>query len=422
MPDDLKRRLAALEIDTRLLGMVGALLVVWVGFDLLTEGRFLTSRNLFNLSVQTASVAVMATGMVFVIVTRHIDLSVGSLLGVLAMVMGVIQAEILPDFLGFNHPANWVVTVGVGVILGAAIGAAQGYVIGYLAVPAFIVTLGGLLIWRGAAWWVTQGRTVAPLDRNFTLMGGGAEGTLGASLSWGLGVLAVAATLALLAWARRRRRTHGFAVKPLWAELTLGGLLTVMILGFVAVMNAYQVPARAAERILKARGLEVPPEGIALAHGIAIPVVILLVVAIVMTVIARRTRFGRYVFATGGNPDAAELSGVDTRWLTVKIFALMGVLCAIAAVIASARLRSAANDLGTLDELRVIAAAVIGGTSLAGGVGTIYGAILGALVMQSLQSGMALVGINTSLQSIIIGLVLVLAVWADHVYRRRTAT
>lgn len=422
MPDELKRRLAALEVDTRLLGMVGALLVVWIGFDLLTEGRFLTSRNLFNLSVQTASVAVMATGMVFVIVTRHIDLSVGSLLGVLAMVMGVVQAEILPDFLGFNHPANWVVTVGVGVILGAAIGAAQGYVIGYLAVPAFIVTLGGLLIWRGAAWWVTQGRTVAPLDRNFTLMGGGAEGTLGAGLSWGLGILAVAATLAMLAWARRRRRTHGFAVKPLWAEFTLGTLLTAMILGFVAVMNAYQVPARAAERIYKARGLEVPPEGIELAHGIAIPVVILLVVAIVMTVIAKRTRFGRYVFATGGNPDAAELSGVDTRWLTVKIFALMGVLCAIAAVIASARLRSAANDLGTLDELRVIAAAVIGGTSLAGGVGTIYGAILGALVMQSLQSGMALVGINTSLQSIIIGLVLILAVWADHLYRRRTAT
>ncbi len=422
MSSELKRRLAALEIDTRLLGMIGALLVVWIGFDLLTEGRFLTSRNLFNLSVQTASVAVMATGMVFVIVTRNIDLSVGSLLGVLAMVMGVVQAEVLPDFLGFNHPANWVITVGVGVILGAAIGAVQGYVIGYLAVPAFIVTLGGLLIWRGAAWWVTQGRTVAPLDRNFTLMGGGAEGTLGAGLSWALGILAVAAVLGLLAWSRQRRRTHGFAVKPLWAEFTLGGLLTAMILGFVAVMNAYQVPARAAERILKARGLEVPPEGIELAHGIAIPVVILLVVAIVMTVIARRTRFGRYVFATGGNPDAAELSGVDTRWLTVKIFALMGVLCAIAAVIASARLRSAANDLGTLDELRVIAAAVIGGTSLAGGVGTIYGAILGALVMQSLQSGMALVGINTSLQSIIIGLVLVLAVWADHVYRRRTAT
>lgn len=421
MREELSRRLAALEIDTRLLGMVGALLVVWVGFDLLTDGRFLTARNLFNLSVQTASVAVMATGMVFIIVTRHIDLSVGSLLGVLGMVMGVVQAEILPQYLGFNHPANWVVTVALGVVLGAAIGAAQGYVIGYMAVPAFIVTLGGLLIWRGAAWWVTQGRTVAPLDRNFTLMGGGAEGTLGANLSWGLGVLAVVGTLVLLAYARRRRREHGFPVKPLWAEVTVGGLLTLLILGFVAVMNAYDVPKRAAERIYKAQGLDIPPDGIEMVHGIAIPVVILVVVAVVMTVIARRTRFGRYVFATGGNPDAAELSGIDTRKLTVKIFALMGVLCAIAAVIASARLRSAANDLGGLDELRVIAAAVIGGTSLAGGIGTIYGAVLGALVMQSLQSGMALIGINTSLQSIIIGLVLVLAVWADHLYRRHAA-
>ena len=421
MRDELTRRLAALEVDTRLLGMVGALLVIWIGFDLLSDGSFLTARNLFNLSVQTASVAVMATGMVFIIVTRHIDLSVGSLVGVLGMVMGVVQAEILPEYLGFNHPANWVVTVALGVVLGAAIGAVQGYVIGYLAVPAFIVTLGGLLIWRGAAWWVTQGRTVAPLDRNFMLMGGGAEGALGASLSWGFGVLAVAATLLLLVHARRRRREHGFPVKPLWAEVTVGGLLTVMILGLVAVMNAYDVAKRAAERIYKAQGLEIPPEGIEMVHGIAIPVVILLVVAVVMTVIARRTRFGRYIFATGGNPDAAELSGIDTRKLTVKIFALMGILCAIASVIASARLQSAANDLGRLDELRVIAAAVIGGTSLAGGIGTIYGAILGALVMQSLQSGMGLIGINTSLQSIIIGLVLVLAVWADQLYRRHAA-
>ncbi|MGO1120607.1 sugar ABC transporter permease [Rhodovibrionaceae bacterium A322] len=420
--DRLKQKLAALELDTRLLGMIGALLLVWIAFDLLTGGRFLTPRNLFNLSVQTASVAVMATGMVFVIVTRHIDLSVGAMLGVIAMVMGVVQAEVLPELLGLDHPATWLITVVIGLLMGGFIGGLQGYVIGYLAVPSFIVTLGGLLIWRGAAWWVTQGRTVAPLDKNFMLMGGGAEGTLGASVSWAVGVLAVVAVLVLLALARRRRKTHGFPVKPLWAELSVAALLSGLILGFVAIMNAYDVPARAAARIYKARGLEVPPDGIDMVHGIAIPVVMLAVVAIIMTVIARRTRFGRYVFATGGNPDAADLSGINTRWLTVKVFALMGLLCGIAAVIASARLRSAANDLGTLDELRVIAAAVIGGTSLAGGIGTIYGAILGALVMQSLQSGMALIGVNTSLQSIIIGLVLILAVWADHLYRRRTAS
>ena len=139
-----------------------------------------------------------------------------------------------------------------------------------------------------------------------------------------------------------------------------------------------------------------------------------------MTIIAKRTRFGRYIFATGGNPDAAELSGINTRMLTVKIFALMGVLCAIAAVVASSRLQNHSNDLGTLDELRVIAAAVIGGTALSGGIGTIYGAILGALIMQSLQSGMAMVGVDAPLQNIVVGGVLVVAVWLDIQYRKRT--
>ena len=159
------------------------------------------------------------------------------------------------------------------------------------------------------------------------------------------------------------------------------------------------MPQRAAQRILERQGLPVPEGDINMAQGIAIPVLILLAVALVMTVIAQRTRFGRYVFAIGGNPEAAELSGIDTRMLTVKVFALMGALTAIAAVIASARLNAGANDLGTLDELRTIAAAVIGGTALAGGIGTIYGAVLGALIMQSLQSGMAMVGVDAPLQS-----------------------
>jgi D-xylose transport system permease protein len=182
------------------------------------------------------------------------------------------------------------------------------------------------------------------------------------------------------------------------------------------------VPQRAAQRILERQGLPVPEGDINMAQGIAIPVVILLAVALVMTVIAQRTRFGRYVFATGGNPEAAELSGIDTRMLTVKVFALMGALTAIAAVIASARLTAVGNDLGTLDELRTIAAAVIGGTALAGGAGTIYGAVLGALIMQSLQSGMAMVGVDAPLQSIVVGIVLVFAVWVDIIYRRRTGT
>ncbi len=419
MRDTLSRSLRTLQIDTRLLGMIAALLIVWVVFDLLTDGRFLTPRNLFNLSVQTASVAVMATGMVFIIVTRHIDLSVGSLLGFIGMTIGWLQAQVLPELLGIGHPAIWIITIFCGALIGASVGALQGYIIGYLAVPAFIVTLGGLLVWRGAAWWVTSGQTVAPLDSTFTLLGGGAEGTLGATWSWLLAAICALAAVVLLFLSRKRKSDHGFAVKPLAAEVVLAGLFVAIIFGFTAVMNAYAIPARAAARMFEARG-ETLPEGLILSHGIAIPVIIVLVVATVMTVIAKRTRFGRYVFATGGNPDAAELAGVDTKMLTVKVFALMGFLTAIAAVIAAARLRSAANDLGTLDELRVIAAAVIGGTALSGGIGTIYGAILGAVVMQSLQSGMAMVGVDAPLQSIVVGVVLVLAVLADIIYRRRT--
>jgi D-xylose transport system permease protein len=414
------RALKALDIDMRLLGMIGALLVIWVVFDLITGGRFLTPRNLFNLSVQTASVAVMATGMVFVIVTRHIDLSVGALLGFLGMIMGTLQLNYLPGLLGTGHWSIWIITVIVGVGVGALIGAAQGYVIGYLAVPAFIVTLGGLLVWRGAAWWVTGGQTVAPLDPTYQLLGGGAAGTLGGFWSWVVAAVAIVAALALQYASRRRKAQHGFPVKPAWAEAVMSAIIVAVIFGFAWIMVAYTIPEPAAQRILQARGEPIPEGPINMAHGIAIPVVILLVVGVIMTVVARRTRFGRYIFATGGNPDAAELSGINTRLLTVKIFALMGALTAIAAVIASARLGAVGNDLGTLDELRVIAAAVIGGTALSGGIGTIYGAIIGALIMQSLQSGMAMVGVDAPLQSIVVGLVLVLAVLVDIVYRRKT--
>ena len=419
MKSKLGKFITNLGIDVRLLGMIGALIALWVMFDFLTGGRFLTPRNLFNLSVQTASVAVMATGMVFVIVTRHIDLSVGSLLGFVGMVMGTLQLHYLPSLVGPGHWSIWIITVMVGISIGAMVGAFQGWIIGYLTVPAFIVTLGGLLVWRGAAWWVTTGQTVSPLDATFNLLGGGSAGTLGATLSWALGVAATLAAVAIMLASRAKKIKHGFDVKPKWAEFTMGGIVVALILGFVYLMNSYPLPRRAAERYAQANGLEIPPDGLFISHGIAIPVVILLVVAVLMSIIANRTRFGRYIFATGGNPDAADLSGINTRMLTVKVFALMGALTAIAAVIASARLQSVGNDLGTIDELRVIAAAVIGGTALSGGFGTMQGAVLGAVIMQSLQSGMAMVGVDAPLQSIVVGTVLILAVWIDIVYRKR---
>ncbi|MDP2780312.1 sugar ABC transporter permease [Devosia sp.] len=415
----LQRFLIATELDTRLLGMVGALAIIWIGFHILSGGLFLTPRNLWNLSVQTASVAVMVTGMVLVIVTRNIDLSVGSILGVVAMVMGVMQTDILPNQLGLGlgHPMIWVLSLAAGLLTGVAIGALQGSIIAYLRVPAFIVTLGGYLVWRGAAWWVTMGRTVAPMDPTFQLMGGGPTGSVGEFWSWVVGVIACAAIVVMLYFGRRQRLRFKFPLRPVWAEASLAIIGCSLAIAAVWVANSYPWPIRIAENYAAANGIAVPEGGLFVSHGIAIPVLIALAVGVVMTFISTRTRFGRYVFAMGGNPEAAELAGINTRWVTVKIFMLMGALCAIAAAISSARLNAATNAMGTLDELYVIAAAVIGGTSLAGGVGTIAGALLGALVMQSLQSGMVLMGLDSPLQSIVVGVVLVLAVWLDTLYR-----
>jgi D-xylose transport system permease protein len=420
---DLGRRLAdlfrATEIDPRLVGMLGALALIWIGVDILSGGAFLTPRNLWNLSVQTASVAVMAAGMVLVIVGRHIDLSVGSILGVVGMIMGVMQAEFLPRFIGYEHPMIWVAALAVGLAVGAAIGLLHGFIVAYLGVPAFIVTLGGLLVWRGCAWWITSGRTVAPMDDAFRRMGGGVEGAIGAGWSWVVAALAFAAVVWRAVHARRRRRKVGFALRPVWAEATVAGLACLGVLGVVLVANSYDLPPRVAERLAAARGIAVPPEGLSIAHGLAVPVLIAMGAGIVVAFLARRTRFGRYVFALGGNPEAAELSGVHTRRVTVLVFVLMGTLCAVAAAISTARLNAATNAQGTLDELYVIAATVIGGTSLGGGLGTVAGAMLGALVMQSLQSGMVLMGLDTPLQNIVVGLVLVVAVGLDRLYRLR---
>ena len=408
----------ATELDTRMLGMVGALLLIWLTFHVLSGGLFLTPRNLWNLSVQSSSVAVMATGMVLVIVTRNIDLSVGSLLGFAGMIMGVTQAEILPGIIGFGHPAMWIIAALVGLGVGIAVGAFQGFIIAYLGVPAFIVTLGGLLVWRGAAWWVTSGRTVAPMDATFRLMGGGPDGAIGASWSWIVGIVACVAVIALLLNARVQRRRFEFPLRPVWAETFLGAVACAVILGAVWIANAYPWPIGIVRRYYEGLGQEMP-EGVFIAHGIAIPVLIAVGVGIAMTFVATRTRFGRYVFAIGGNPEAATLAGINTRWVTMKIFMLMGALAGVGAMISTARLNAATNAQGTLDELLVIAAAVIGGTSLSGGVGTIAGAMIGAVLMQSLASGMILLGVDTPLQNIVVGLALVIAVWLDTIYRRR---
>jgi len=385
-------RLRAADLDTRTLGMLAALGAIWIVLDLATEGLFLSPRNLYNLAVQSSVVGVMATGMVLVIVARHIDLSVGSLLGLVGMVIARLQAE---------EAVAWPLAIAIGVGLGAALGAWQGYWVAYRGVPAFVVTLAGLLMFRGGAYLVSDGRTVAPLDPDYLRLGGGLDGSLGPT--WSMAVaLAGLAAVALRTWrVRVARLAHDMAARPVLAEAAVLALWVIGALGFVAIVNAYPIP------------------GSEIGRGVPNPVLVVIAVAIAMSVLARSTRFGRYVYALGGSRDAAVRAGIDVRRVTLFVFVTMGILCAVAAVLTTARLGAGASSMGTLAELNVIAAAVIGGTSLAGGRGTIAGALLGAVIMQSLENGMVLLGVSSPVRQVGIGLALIGAVWIDSIWRQR---
>ena len=413
--------LRAIEIDLRLFGMVAALAAILIGFGVATDGQFLEPVNLVNLAVQSVSVAIIATGMTLVIVSRNIDLSVGSIVGVVGMTYAQMMAKVLPNYIGFDHPLMWIIALLTGLALGALIGGLQGFIVAYVGVPSFVVTLGGLLAFRGLTWAVTKGVTISPVDPTFGLLGGGPEGSIGGTASWIVGIVACVGIFGLLAVKRRQKQRFGFPVRPMWAEVLLGVISSGAVIATVWVANSYLWPPGLARQYAEANGIVVPESGLRIESGIPWPVLVLIGVTVVMTIVATRRRFGRYVFAIGGNPEAAELGGINTRWTIMKTFILIGVLCAISAAIATARLDGSTLDLGEGYELYVIAASVIGGTSFAGGIGTIPGAVLGAVVMASLAYGLSFIGLSSPIQDIVAGIVLVVAVAFDTINRRRKA-
>lgn len=448
----IKRFFRATEIDMRMLGMVAALLLIWCAFDIasgilrgnfggLLGGSFLTPRNLWTLLVQTSSIAIMSTGMVLIIVMRHIDLSVGSMLSLVAVGGAVLQVFKLGPMLGVGHPAIWMLGVLSVIIMGALIGAFNGWMTAYAKIPSFIVTLGGLIAYSGIAFLLARGETVAPMDKTFVIFGGGIpESWLGPTWSWVLALAVCAGIIYAIVNGRRQRQRFKFPLRPMWAEVFLGAMGSGAVLFVTHVMNSYPWPFKLIENYAKANNVAIPAgvenkdgeaicmagdavvrctEGLIYYTGYSVPVLVTLAAGLVMTFIATRTLFGRYVYAIGGNPEAAELAGINTKLMIVKVFALMGALVGIAAIVSSARLNAATNALGQLSELYVIAAAVIGGTSLAGGVGTIYGAMMGALMMQSIISGMSLLNLPAAYQNIVVGVVLVIAVWLDQLYSRK---
>jgi D-xylose transport system permease protein len=417
-----------MEIDLRLAGMMVALVLIWLGFGLASNGQFLTARNFYDVSVQSVPVAIMATGMVLVIVSRNIDLSVGSIMGLTAYLAAMTQRIWLTEnlHLPYGGPEIWIIALLVAVAVGALIGAIQGSLVAYIGIPSFIVTLAGLLVWRGLIFKIQQGQTIAPMDRNFAIIGGNLSagsaisdsgGAIGFWPTWIVGVLICAGILYALLSSRRKRREYGFPVRPQWALaiLMIGGC--AVVLAAMLVYNSYPLPILLTQQY--AAQHDVSSKGLVIPVGLAAPVLILLGIALVMGYLATRRQFGRYVFAIGGNPEAATLAGINTKRTIVGTFVLLGMLCALAGCIQASRLDAGVTSTGTGYELLVIAAAVLGGTSLAGGIGTIQGAVVGAVLMQSLKAGMVTVGLDSPLQDVAIGCVLVFAVGLDTVAQRR---
>lgn len=378
-------------IDWRLVLMSGVLVALSVVFDVMTGGLFLSPENLYNIAQQTAVVGIAATVMVLVIVARHIDLSVGSVMGFVGVLIAYLQ---------YSAGWSWPMSVGAGLALALLVSVYQGGLTALLGVPSFVVTLGGLMSFRGAAFLVADGKTQPVNDEFFLTLGGGYDGAIGTQASWVLVGVVSAALLLRAVQKRRSKQRHGMPLAPLWMEALLTGVPVALLFGFAAVMNAYTISSKPAPQ------------------GIPVPVLIWAAVAVVLSFIVHRTRFGRYVFAMGGNPDAAALVGIPVKRVTLMLFALLGVLITVAATVAVARLNAGTNSLGTGMELYVIAAAVIGGTALAGGSGSILGSVLGALIMQSLDSGLLLLDVAIGKRMVIIGQVLIIAVVFDVVYRR----
>ena len=381
------------ELDWRMILMGGVLVAISLVFNLFTGGIFLSPENLYNIAQQTAVVGIVATVVVLVIVARHIDLSVGSVMGF----VGVLIATLM-----YTGGWSWPAAALAGLAVAIAVSVYQGALTALLGVPSFVVTLGGLMSFRGAAFLVADGKTQPVNDEFFQRLGGGYDGAIGVSASWILaGLMGLAIVLAV---ANKRRMQRRFSVpsNPLWVDAMIAAVPIVIVLGFAAAMNGYKIPNKDAPQ------------------GIPIPVLIWAAVALVLSFIVRRTRFGRYVYAMGGNPDAAALVGIPVKRVTLLLFVLLGILITIASIVSIARLNAGTNSLGTGMELYVIAAAVIGGTALAGGSGSIVGSVLGALIMQSLDSGMLLLDVSIGHRMVIIGQVLIAAVVFDVLYRKWT--
>ena len=370
--------------------LVLAMIAIWILFFILTNGIYLSAQNFSNLFRQMTITAVLSVGMVLVIVAGHIDLSVGRLAGFVSVVVAYLQAYTWNRYMP-GAPA-WLTTmlsILCGLGMGTLYGVLHGWIIGYLRVPSFIVTLASMWILNGLILIQTEGRTIPANQPLFSYIG---QGYIGHTTGW---ILAIAVAVLLFIQmfnGRQRRLKYGFTLSPLYQDILKTAFLAALVFGYVAYVNEYS--------------------------GIPIPVLILGIIAVIVAYVSNSTKFGRYTYAIGGNREAARLSGISIRGNAFAIFVLMGFLCGISGVIMASYVGYGTIAAGTGYELFAIAACILGGTSTLGGVGTIFGAMIGSLIMASLTNGLQIMNVPSSWQYVVSGVVLVVAVYVDMVLKR----
>jgi D-xylose transport system permease protein len=370
--------------------LVVAMIFIWLLFFFLTDGIYLSAQNFSNLFRQMTITAVLSVGMVLVFVAGHVDLSVGRLAGYVSVIVAYLQAYTWHQYLP-NAPAwlTTVLSVLCGLAMGTLYGIAQGYIIGYLRVPSFIVTLGSMWILNGLILIRTGGKTIPANQPLFSYIG---QGYLPHTWGWILAIIVAALLFMQMFNVRQRRVKYGFKLAPLYQDILKTAFPAAMLFGYVGYVNQYQ--------------------------GIQVPVLILVIIAVVVSYVANNTKFGRYTYAIGGNREASRLSGIGIRQNAFAIFVLMGFLCGISGVIMASYVGYGTIAAGTGYELFAIAACILGGTSTLGGAGTIFGAMIGSLIITSLTNGLQIMNVPSAWQYVVSGAVLVVAVYVDMVLKR----
>lgn len=380
----------AIRVNFQTYALIFAAIMIWGFFAYMTSGAFLGPQNISNLFRQMTVTSFLAIGMVLVIVTGNIDLSVGRLAGFVSVVLAYMQArvwpQVLPDQELLTTSLSIIIAIGVGVLFEMA----QGYLIAYQGIPSFIVTLGGMFVLNGAILLVTEGKTIPANQPTLSVV---AQGYLPPLIGWIIAAIVVAALFLSMVLSRQRKQKYGFQIAPLYLDVLKTVIFSALVVIYVYIVNQY--------------------------NGLQIPVLLLAITAIGVNYLANNTRFGRYAYAIGGNREAARLSGVNIKRNVFLIFVLMGFLCGIAGVVLASYVGYGTIAAGTGYELDAIAAAILGGTSTLGGEGTIFGALVGGLITASLTTGLQMMSVAPAWQYVVKGAVLVLAVFVDVMLKKR---